>query len=592
MKKKENKRITFTCKTGCLSKFTVHFKKAKVFEIADVCNEHNHPRSDVLFKVLPKQRQFNESAQEFLKESTAVKGKVPLVREALMQKTKQFFTLKDLHNQTAKMKSKEKGLGLSELELLYSELKNLSGATVEIFTDDKNQLEGIYFQDNCMKQNFNLYPELILVDATYRLNDRRMPLFVVLNVDGNGESQIAALFIIKSENYSVIMKMFNTFKKENEEYERIDVILSDKNFPDRKAYADSFPKAKLSLCIFHVIQNFNREITTRKMDINIKTRNKVLQTLEKMIYSETENEYNTLYEELRGLKCTKVTNCFDKNWHSVDIRKQWTGYSVGEIPHFMNRTTNRVENFNQKLKQIVTKYGAFTDFFKETLQCVNSLSLEKEYRTIVSTQKIPVQLNNEAPFENSYRTILTAFAFQKMKKESQQLNNVAYVGTLEKKSVFKKSDKYDELVYTNEQTCTCSFRKVMLLPCRHMLKHLDLKGEKLFNPELCHIRWLKSRLPVHLFGESQRVETKNVKTLTQMEKFKKIQESFSEFSEKMAEKPSNVFWTYLELFEKFKSFVNDGAFFSIEPQGKHFISSFHYMMKKITHKYQNCGRIQ
>ena len=35
---------------------------------------------------------------------------------------------------------------------------------------------GLFFQDGLMKSTFAAFPELLLVDATYKFNDLRMPL--------------------------------------------------------------------------------------------------------------------------------------------------------------------------------------------------------------------------------------------------------------------------------------------------------------------------------------------------------------------------------------------------------------------------------
>ena len=44
-----------------------------------------------------------------------------------------------------------------------------------------------------MKQNFAAYPELVCVDATYKLLELHFPVYVMLIKDGNGQSEIAAL---------------------------------------------------------------------------------------------------------------------------------------------------------------------------------------------------------------------------------------------------------------------------------------------------------------------------------------------------------------------------------------------------------------
>lgn len=56
------------------------------------------------------------------------------------------------------------------------------------------------------------YPELVLYDATYKLNNRDMPLFTQCVVDGNGETEVASLFICKSESREGVGAMLEVFK--------------------------------------------------------------------------------------------------------------------------------------------------------------------------------------------------------------------------------------------------------------------------------------------------------------------------------------------------------------------------------------------
>lgn len=139
-----------------------------------------------------------------------------------------------------------------------------------------------------MRKYFRLYPEFLIVDAIYKVNDRRMPLFIML-IDGNGESQIVALFILKSENYNIVSQMLNKFKAINANYDQIKVVLSDKNFADRRAHSECFPDAQLQLCIFHVMQAWKREIKTGLMEINATQKTEVLQIMQKMIYATEQN---------------------------------------------------------------------------------------------------------------------------------------------------------------------------------------------------------------------------------------------------------------------------------------------------------------
>lgn len=107
--------------------------------------------------------------------------------------------LKSLHNlQTSTIT--ENMTDKDELEALVAEMESIPGASVKLSINEENELNEVYFQDERMKKMFNLFSEVVLFDATYKLNNRRMPLFVLLIVDGNGVSEIAVLFFVKSES--------------------------------------------------------------------------------------------------------------------------------------------------------------------------------------------------------------------------------------------------------------------------------------------------------------------------------------------------------------------------------------------------------
>ena len=72
------------------------------------------------------------------------------------------------------------------------------------FANENRTFSGLFFQDSLMKSNFACYPEVILVDATYKLNELRMPVYLMLVIDGNGQSEIVMLFITALETEDAI----------------------------------------------------------------------------------------------------------------------------------------------------------------------------------------------------------------------------------------------------------------------------------------------------------------------------------------------------------------------------------------------------
>lgn len=134
------------------------------------------------------------------------------------------------------------------------DLQEIENANVCIFLNqdglevvDTNQIESILFQDERMRRNFELYPEVILCDATYKLNDRNMPLFVMMTIDGNGETQVAALVILRSENNASIQCALNAFKRLNPNHTKIEVVIVDKSAANISSFETVFPHAAVHI---------------------------------------------------------------------------------------------------------------------------------------------------------------------------------------------------------------------------------------------------------------------------------------------------------------------------------------------------------
>ena len=68
-----------------------------------------------------------------------------------------------------------------------------------MFVSEDNVFTGLFYQDKLMKFNYQCYPEVLMVDSTYKLNDLRMPLYLMLIVDGNGQSEVVSLWRLKKQ---------------------------------------------------------------------------------------------------------------------------------------------------------------------------------------------------------------------------------------------------------------------------------------------------------------------------------------------------------------------------------------------------------
>lgn len=111
---------------------------------------------------------------------------------------------------------------------------------MDVVVKESNMLMGLFFQDSEMKSVFNLYPEFVFLDATYKLLELRYPVYIILVEDGNGQSEVAAVFLLLEETEQSIKSMIGIFKKHNLQWLATRVLMTDKDMMERDVYQMNF----------------------------------------------------------------------------------------------------------------------------------------------------------------------------------------------------------------------------------------------------------------------------------------------------------------------------------------------------------------
>ena len=309
------------------------------------------------------------------------------------------------------------------------------------------------------------FPELLLIDATYKLNDLRMPLYVLLVVDGNGESEVAALFFVQDEERDTIREMIVCFKQHNPKWEKIEVIMGDKDFTERDVLLEEIPQAALVICLFHALRSFNREIKAEKLGITSDERELCLELFRDMCYASNLTKYQESYEKLNATRILSVINYFNKNWHP--IKNEWVQGLKQQYPLFGNNTNNRLESFNQKIKQVVEKNSGLVVCFLGLIKCLRSSRIERDHRAILTAQKVSINMYGSNTPEGKYQKLLTPFAFNFLLQQLKLTPKVD-IDSAVKKGMSYEIKTTDGMTTTSRESCSCTFFTSMRLPCRHM----------------------------------------------------------------------------------------------------------------------------
>ena len=199
-----------------------------------------------------------------------------------------------------------------------------------------------------MKRMYECFPENLFVDATYKLNDLHMPVYLFVIEDGNGETKILAVWLVSKEDEVSIGKMAQIFKNHNPSWIKTTTIMTDKDFVECDALKAKFPDAQILIYLFHVLKTFRREITVDKLGITAAERIFVLEIIQKMVYAKTKEEYSVFYGKLAEANLKSVTEYFDANW--LPVREQWVECFKANNITFLNRTNNRIDQSEIKVR--------------------------------------------------------------------------------------------------------------------------------------------------------------------------------------------------------------------------------------------------
>ena len=281
-----------------------------MLEIKSLDELHNHETNRELFRHLPHQRKLPETEKENIRQMLEMKANKKIIQSSIMQSTGKFVLMKDIHN--LKMSNVQDNY-LTSLQRAVNELSKTNGAYVKLHTENKSgnqELTGLFFQDERMRQVFAEYPEFLCVDATYKVNDLRMPLYLL-------QSEIVGVWVVANESEETIQVMVDIFKDQNPKWTDVKTVITDKDFVEREVFSKSFPEAKLRICLFHVLRTFRREITAEKMGVSKLQRDSLLETLQKIVYSRTIEEYDANKQILLDKNITAAENYYINSWDSI-----------------------------------------------------------------------------------------------------------------------------------------------------------------------------------------------------------------------------------------------------------------------------------
>ena len=136
------------------------------------------------------------------------------------------------------------------------------------------------------------------------------------------------------------------------------------------------------------------------------------------------------------------------------------------------RTNNRLECINSKVKSVYSKYANLATFFDQFFAVLASIRNERDHATLMALVKKRVSVYSPSSPEGKFAELLAPYAFGYVEKQLALRKKVTIAE--DHGLCFTISSSAGNLSVTSE-SCHCKFWNSMQLPCQHICsKHQQL----------------------------------------------------------------------------------------------------------------------
>lgn len=198
----------------------------------------NHVISKEVYLHLPMQRRLDKAHKMQAETLLSVCGNPKLVRQHMQNVSGKVVLLKDIANLNHKLK---KQVMPNNVKSVMQQLEATGDSAVDILVSEDDSFKGIFYQDLCMQSVFEAYPEMLLVGETFKLIGLQITAYVMLVIDGNGQSEVVSLLLLADESRSTVSAAVEAFQHHNPAWLKTQTIMTDSSFAEREVFTTLFP---------------------------------------------------------------------------------------------------------------------------------------------------------------------------------------------------------------------------------------------------------------------------------------------------------------------------------------------------------------
>lgn len=301
---KESSRVSGTKKINC--PFELEGKYSEEYDswtLRVICDQHNHQRVQYM-EGHPYARRLKEDEFSLVKDLTTMNMPPRDILSILKERNlSNVSTLETIYNARRKLRMIEQE-GKSPMQVLMSRLHH-NGYIYEFTTTGFNELENLFFVHRTSFDIWRAFPHVLMIDATYKTNQYKMPFVQIVGVTSTKKTFSIAFAFMHNEKTVNYTWVLNCLKLTLDQCMLPRVIVTDREMALLNACKEVFPDAAQLLCRWHIEQNIFKRC--RQSFKSVRDWNKFISLWITLEDSTTMESYTENYKQLESFLLTSST---------------------------------------------------------------------------------------------------------------------------------------------------------------------------------------------------------------------------------------------------------------------------------------------
>lgn len=362
------------------------------------------------------------------------------------------ITSRDVYNQRHEIRAKALGSNTA-VQAMMIELSRRDSWHTSYTLSPTSRVENLFFTKKFSQDLTRLYPEVFLIDTTYKTNQYRQPLCIITGVTAlNTTFYVGFGFLLdeSAETYQWMLEQLEVLCIDID-IPNPTVIVTDNDHALTAALAQVMPQTRHLFCLWHM--NKNVVSNCRKKFDEEESWQDFYSKWQTVVYANVLSEFHDAWELLSIKYEGSHPSCISYLDSLLKHKDKFIKCYTNKVKHFGNTATSRSESGHAKLKrELVVSTGNLK-------QVVDKISLllrneRSDYLLRYESDKDRVPNNLANNFLKPLKRYVSSYALH---QASHQLGKL---------QALKDGEEL--------MPCTHTFWKSMGIPCVHEIKkYLD-----------------------------------------------------------------------------------------------------------------------